>query len=304
MQTIKKNDLKYLNFSKGIGLGNFDGLHLGHMTLINTLIDQSISMGIKSMVYTFFDHPENVINKNTIIPNIINKETKIDVLTKTNLDYLFFEEFDEEFSKISPERFIEEILIKRLRAKIIVVGLDYNFGYKGKGNVEMMKSYSEKYDFKLIIIPPVRYRDEIISSTLIRDSVRKGNMKRAYSFLGRYFSIKGIVIHGKSIGRKLGFPTANILSNKNIVPPKFGVYFTKTLLNGKMYKSITNVGINPTFKDREFSIETFIFDFNNDIYGESIEIIFIEMIRDEIKFKNKDQLIKQIKIDVDKVKDY
>jgi len=299
MQVISKSDLYELNFSKGIGLGNFDGLHIGHMTLIDTLIKVSEDEKISSMVYTFTSHPENILRKKLITPLIITKNKKIDILKDTKLNYLYFEEFDENFSRINPENFIKDVLVEQLRAKLVVVGFDYRFGFKGKGDVNLLEMKSKEYKYKLKIIPPVRLVDNVISSTTIREKIRNGDMKSAFELIGRHFSLSGVVIHGRQMGRKLGFPTANILPDDYLVVPKFGVYITKSFVSGKYYNSVTNIGINPTFPNKGFSMETYIVDFDKDIYNTKIEVFFIERLRNELKFASMEELTNQMKIDIE-----
>jgi riboflavin kinase/FMN adenylyltransferase len=302
MQVASKFELENLKVEKGIGLGNFDGLHIGHMTLIDRLINESMNLKVKSMIYTFINHPQNIINKKFMTPQIMTKSGKIDFLTDTGLDYIYFQEFNDSFLRMEPIDFLKKILIDKLNAKIIVVGFDYRFGYKGKGSIDFLRKYENIYDYKLIVIPPVRINDTIVSSTLIRNKIKSGDLKSVKQLMGRYYSISGDVITGRRIGRKLGFPTANITLKKSCVIPKYGVYSTNVRLNGIEYKGLTNVGINPTFKDRDFSIETYIIDFEGDIYGKKLDVEFVLRLRDEIKFNNKEDLIEQIKKDINMVR--
>lgn len=306
METIYASNSDY-NFEKptGIGLGNFDGLHIGHMTLINTLINESILNSLESVVYTFKKHPENIIKKKLFTPLIITMEKKIELLNQTDLDYTYFEEFDEEYSRIKPEDFVKEILVEKLKMKLVVVGYDYRFGHKGKGDIHLLKELGEKFDFKVIIIPPVKLDNEIVSSTIIRKYIERGYVDKAFLLLGRHYSIKGQVEKGKGIGRTLGFPTANITSKNHLIFPKKGVYITKAKIEDNIYSSITNIGNNPTFgKNEDISIETFIIDFNNDIYGKEIEVFFIEKIRSEKKFSDIEELIIEMKKDLLKARNY
>jgi riboflavin kinase/FMN adenylyltransferase len=300
----KSGDERNLDFAKGIGLGNFDGLHIGHMALINTLINESKLSELKSLIFTFKNHPENILRKKLITYQITSIDKKIEVLSDTKLDYLYFEDFDEDYSRINPEQFIKDILIDRLKASLIVVGFDYRFGFKGKGDVRLLKSKAKDYKYRLIVIPPVKLKNEIVSSTLIRNKIREGNMKSVFKLMGRHFSLSGKVVTGKKMGREIGFPTANILPEEYLIMPKFGVYITKSLVNGKYYRSITNVGMNPTFMEKKVSIETYIIDFNEDIYGCNLEVFFIERLRKEEKFDTLKELTNQINADVKTVIKY
>ncbi|HHW48609.1 MAG TPA: bifunctional riboflavin kinase/FAD synthetase [Clostridiaceae bacterium] len=289
----------------GIGLGTFDGLHIGHMVLINTLINECKRTGLNSVLYTFSRHPENVLNKRIRTPLITTEAKKIELLKETALDYVFFEEFNETFSKISAENFVKNVLVDRFNIKLAVAGFNYRFGHRGLGDVKLLEKFGKVYGFKVIIVPPIKFENEVVSSTLIRNTILKGEMEKANKLLGRPFSIAGEVKGGKGIGRKLGFPTANIYPENYHVLPKEGVYITKTLVDGRFYKSITNIGSNPTFEeDNPISIETYILDFNDDIYNKKIEVFFIKEIRAEKKFINKDELIKQVKEDINRAKEF
>lgn len=298
---------RQIEFSKptGIGLGNFDGLHIAHMSLINTLISESKQEALESILYTFNKHPENIIRKKLFTPMITSVNKKIKLLELTGLDYTYFEEFDETFSRMSPEVFVRDILVNRLSMKLAVTGYDYRFGYKGQGDAEYLKELGIKYNYKVITIPQIKIGDESVSSTLVRKNVRKGNMDNAFKLLGRHYSITGIVEKGKRIGNTLGFPTANIYPEEYLLIPMDGVYVTRTLLSGKIYNSITNIGNNPTFEgQKKLSIETFILDYNEDIYGEDIEVFFLKKIRGEKKFNGREELVEQIQKDIGNAREY
>lgn len=289
----------------GVGLGNFDGLHIGHMALINTLINKSKFDGLESMIYTFTKHPENILRKKLITPLLTTESKKIQLLNETSLDYLYFEEFDEKFSRMQPEEFVEQVLVDRLNIKLAVAGFDYRFGYKGQGDTELLKKLGEKFGFKTIVIPPVKVDNEIISSTLIREQVMKGNMEKVFKLLGRHYSITGKVESGRRVGSKLGFPTANLHPEVYLILPHDGVYITKTLVDGVLHNSITNIGKNPTFEnDGKLRVETHIFNFKDEIYGKDIEVFFISMIRGEKRFSSKDELLEQVNKDISVAKSY
>ena len=284
---------------KGIGLGNFDGLHIGHMVLVNTLIAESRLFGLKSMIYTFTKHPENILRKKLFTPLLTAEGKKIELLRETSLDYLFFEEFDESFSRIKPESFVKDILVDKLNIKIAIAGFDYRFGYRGQGNTNILQKLGKLYGFKVIVIPPVKLENEIVSSTIIRDYVAKGRMDKAFRLLGRHYSITGEVKDGKRLGSKLGFPTANIHPEDYLILPRNGVYITKTLIDGSLFDSVTNIGKNPTFiENSRTSVETHILNFDRDIYNKKIEVFFIARIRGEIKFRDKNELIEQVNKDI------
>lgn len=299
MQVITNFGTDRMTQHTGVGLGNFDGLHIGHMALINTLISECRLNGLKSVVYTFTKHPDHMLRKALISPLITTNDQKTRLLSTSDLDMLYYQEFDEAYSRLSPEDFVKDVLISRLKIRLAVVGFNYRFGYMGGGDVEYLKKCGEKYGFRVIVVPPVKVNAEIVSSTLIRSYIRKGRMDRVFQLLGRHFSLYGTVVGGRRIGRTLGFPTANILAHPEMVVPANGVYITKTLLNGTWLNSITNVGIAPTVRDGSlFSIETHLLDYDEDIYGKAIEVCFIQKLRGEKRFESVESLKKQVHQDI------
>lgn len=296
-----------ISFDKpmGIGLGNFDGLHVGHMALVNTLISESKLGGYGSMVYTFTKHPENIMRKKLFTPLITTVNKKVELLQQTPLDYLYFDEFTEEFSRLEPEEFVKKILVEKLKAKLVVAGFNYCFGFKGQGEVADMKKFGEKFGFKVVTIPPIKTENEVVSSTAIRNALTKGDIRKVFKLLGRHYSITGEVVGGRRIGNTIGFPTANILPEEYLIIPPYGVYITKTLLDGKYYPSATNIGVNPTFEAlKRPTVETHILDFEEDIYGKNIEVFFLARLRGEKKFNNKDELVEQMHKDVRKTREF
>lgn len=305
MQVITSIDKNAFNKNTGVGLGNFDGLHIGHMALINTLINECKINGLQSVVYTFNKHPDTMLRKKLITPLITTNEMKTRLLSSTDLDILCYQDFDEAFSRLTPEDFIKNILVDTLRIRLAVVGFNYRFGYMGRGDTEFLKRSGEKYGFKVIVIPPVKVNSEIVSSTLIREYIKKGRIERVFQLLGRHFSLYGTVIDGKRIGRTLGFPTANIIAHPDMVVPANGVYITKTRYDDKWVNSITNVGTAPTLRNEKvFSIETHLLDVNEDIYGKDIEVCFIHKLRCEKKFESVDALKMQVENDIKKARAY
>lgn len=283
----------------GVGLGNFDGLHRGHMALINTLQSECMLHDLHSVIYTFKKHPEHILRKKLFTPLIMTMEHKARVLEKTGIGSLYFQEFDEEFSRMAPEAFIEKVLVQKMRARLVVVGFNYRFGYMGKGDAELLKKMGARLGFHVIVIPPVKVREEIVSSTLIRQYIQKGKMEKVFELLGRHFSVPGKVITGKRVGRTMGFPTANMLPERYLVMPAVGVYITRTLYQGRWYNSVTNVGRCPTVKqDAEVTLETHMMGFEGELYGQDIEVFFLMKLRNEKKFETREELISQIQQDI------
>lgn len=298
MIVLDKNSNHAILEETYIALGSFDGLHLGHLSLIDKSIELARKNNAKSMVFTFSNHPLTSINPNKAPKLIMNNEEKIEIIKKIGVDILALVEFDEEFMKISSENFVK-FLVENYNAKGIVVGFNYKFGYKNKGNINLLKELSEKYNFELYVMDAYKYKDEVISSSRIRKEIAEGDISEANTMLNRSFSIGGIVIEGKKIGRTIGFNTANLKVDVKHAIPKDGVYYTNVLWKSKMYKGITSVGNNPTVNGQELTIETYILDFSENIYGDYIQVFFVEFIRGMIKFNNVEELKAQLNKDKD-----
>ena len=282
-----------------VAMGTFDGIHKGHQEVILGAVNKAKDIGGTSMVFTFSPHPLKVITSSTG-PKLINsREEKIYFLEKLGVDIVVFANFTIDFSDLHPEKFIKNILKDILNIKELYVGFNYTFGKGGIGNTDYLKELSSKYEIAINVVPPVKADEKIISSTLIRKLITKGDIESAEKYLGHEFMISGKVIQGKKIGRKLGFPTANLKIANKVYPP-FGVYGVKVIIVGEEheYYGIMNIGVNPTLKPGEHSIEINIFNFNRDIYGESIIIKIIKFIREEKKFNGVEELKAQIKNDI------
>lgn len=282
----------------GISLGSFDGLHKGHLTLIDTLLKNCREKNLKSIIYTFSNHPREIINSKHLPKRIINRQQKIDLFNKIGIDILVMVNFDTFHRNIRAVDFVENILLEKLNMSSMTVGKDCRFGKNAEGDINLLKEFSREYDFELAIVPPVKIENEIISSTAIRNFLSQGIIEKTNMFLGRNYSITGQVVKGKQLGSKLGFPTANIEIDFSLCLPKPGVYITKTIVDKKIYNSITNVGYNPTFNEKNYNIETYVLEFNKNIYDKEVKIEFLHRIRDEIRFNNIEDLCKQINEDV------
>lgn len=292
-------ELLTINLPKPIvcGLGNFDGVHLGHQMLIKELLKQSKIRGLESAILTFEPHPAKVLNPEKSDPLIMTLKQKERVIKSFGVHNLIFAPFTKDFSQLNYKDFIYNILIKKCRVKTIVVGFNYKFGNKGEGNADILKEICGKEGIDTIIIPPVTYDGKVVSSSLIRSLIMDGNVKKAGEFMDRPFSIEGTVVCGDALGRKLGFPTANVSYSPDIVLPAHGVYATIVIWQDRTFKSITNIGTKPTFNKNQTTLEVHIFNFNKQLYGETLEVVFVEKIRDEIKFESPSELIDQVKKD-------
>ncbi|NIP30831.1 MAG: bifunctional riboflavin kinase/FAD synthetase [Candidatus Dadabacteria bacterium] len=298
---IIKNPTSSNGLLKSSGIGNFDGVHLGHKKIIQTIKDYSSTHGTKSAIITFDPHPQKVLGKRDI-SLIYPFEQKVKLLKKEGIDYLICLSFTEELSKLSAEEFIKNILVDLLRIKNIVVGPGFTFGNQRKGNIDLLKSKGIEYDFKTIVVEPAYHNNLVVSSTLIRNYIEEGAIEKANDLFGSDYFIEGVVVEGEKRGREIGFPTVNLKTNWELLP-KNGVYATYVNLDNKIHQSITNIGFRPTFGENQLLIETHIFDYSNDLYGKSIKVNFVKRLRDEKKFDAVDSLVRQIHNDVNNVKE-
>lgn len=276
-----------------VALGSFDGIHKGHLALIDKIKELSRENDSLSMVYTFKNHPRKFINKEGAPKLLITLHEKAKILENLNVDLSTFVEFDKKFMELKPEEFLEN-LIKKYNVRGIVVGFNYRFGHKNKGDVKLLKKFCELKGIESYIISPFTYKSEVVSSTRIRKDLLEGNLEDVSSMLGRYFSLSGEVVGGKKLGRTINFPTANLKNSNEIILPKIGVYYTNVEVDGKVYKGITSVGNNPTVNGKNTTVETYILGFDKDIYGHYIKLYFINKIRDEKKFDSLEELRKQL----------
>lgn len=286
-----------LDCSTYIALGSFDGLHCGHLSLIDKTIELSKANQSKSMVFTFKNHPLTIINTEAAPKLLMNNETKVSILNKLGIDYIDMVEFDKNIMQLPPEEFVSSIA-NRFNACGLIVGFNYRFGYKNLGDVELLEKLGKVYGFKLYVMEPIEYAGEPISSSRIRNVLtEEGNIKKATLMLSRPFMIEGTIIKGKQLGRKLGFPTINLDYDRSFVLPRGGVYYTNVEYMGSVYRGITNIGYNPTVQNSKLSVETFILDFSEDVYGKGVKIYFIDRIRDEKKFYSLEELSLQLSKD-------
>lgn len=296
MEIAINKDIK-IHGNTAVALGNFDGIHIGHQVLIETVVKKSKVNGLIPSVFTFNNHTSKFLKENSV-GRLLSKNRKIAILEDLDIELLYMVDFNEEIRHLSPEDFVRKILVDRLNTRLVVVGFNFRFGYKGIGDTNALVELGKQFGFDVIVIEQVIISDEVVSSSLIRQLITNGNIKKANKMLGREFIIEGKVIQGKSIGKTLGFPTANLELRCNYITPKFGVYKTYTYYMGKKYSSITNVGYNPTFGDNHITIETHILNFNGDLYNKDIKVEFEMFIREEMKFNSKEDLILQINKDI------
>ena len=306
---VKKLKL-YKNFSVSknhknsiLLIGNFDGLHIGHQKLFNFAKKYKKKYKIKIGVLTFDPMPKMFFDKKLKNFKISNLNQKINSFEKFKIDFVIIKKFDKKFSKINYIKFIDNILSKKLRPKYIFVSNNFRFGNKREGNVNKLKFFEKKYNFKIINPKPLKKKNKIISSTLIRKLISNGKINIVNRYLDRNWSIDGKVSIGRKMGRKIGFPTCNIKLNDYVIA-KPGVYAVNILINKnkKLLRGIANLGYRPTFNQKEILLEVHIFNFSRNLYNKHLTIEFIDFIRKEKKFKNINQLKKQINLDIIKAK--
>ena len=289
----------------GLTIGNFDGVHLGHRELLKKIKDECRIKSLLFVVVTFIPHPQKIIQpeKERFLINSYDQRRKL--LNSLGVDVLIEIGFTRDFSTLSPENFLRKHLLIYPELKHFYLGYDFAFGANKEGGYDLVKNLCKPLGVEVEIQPKFESLGKVVSSSLIREKVASGKINEVEQFLSRPFHLEGVVIKGEGRGKKIGFPTANIQVSGDLIVPQRGVYVTRTIYNGMTYNSITNIGYNPTFKNtQETHIETNLFDFDIDIYGENLDIEFLYKVRDEQKFSTVNELIAQIKTDVDFAKKY
>ena len=279
-------------------IGTFDGIHIGHNEILKKLIEESEKNNLPSLIVTFFPHPRMILQKSNEIKMIDTMDEKIDLLEKAGIDNLIIHPFDDNFSKIRGKEFVEDILVKKLKIKQIIIGYDHRFGKDREASVEDLKKFGLDYMFHVNEIPAQEIDSITISSTKIREAILTGDIEQCNEFLGRNFMLTGKVVYGEGLGKKMNFPTANIEIEENYkIIPKNGVYLIKTFMNSNIYFGMMNIGVRPTIGGKNKSLEIHFFNFKDDIYNKTISIEIMSKIRDEEKFSSIDKLKIQLKKD-------
>lgn len=286
-------DNEYHDFQNGtaITIGKFDGMHRGHQLLMDDIRKVALSEKYDTICFK--------ISLNT--KSIYSIKEQQDIISDMGISMLYVQEFTQEFAAVSPEEFVKKTLVDRLNVKYISVGSDFRFGNGRSGNAETLKQLGDKYGFKVNAIDKLKIDDETVSSSRIKEYMADGNMEKVAQYLGRPLFISGVVEPGKKLGRTLGYPTVNLIPEADKELPRFGVYASKVYIGDSgVYNAITNIGIRPSVDDGNApTVETFIYDFNNDIYGEKIKVTLDHFIRSERKFESFDALKNQIKKDIE-----
>jgi riboflavin kinase / FMN adenylyltransferase len=281
-------------------LGVFDGLHLGHQRIMQTVVERAKATNAVPTVITFDPHPRAVLHPENAPPLLQTLDQRLANFEVLGIEQAIVIRFDKEFAATDAETFLADIVHERLQAKEVYLGKGFFFGKNRGGNIELLRAMSKRLGFYADEVPEVRLRGTRISSSKIRQLLADGKVNLARRMLGRPYGVEGQIIHGFKRGRTIGFPTANLKPHNRVIP-KFGVYATATLINNEWRRSITNVGVRPTFDgDSEPSIESYVFDFDGDLYGDVLRVRFLHRIRDERKFSGIDELKTQIRRDTER----
>jgi riboflavin kinase/FMN adenylyltransferase len=274
-----------------VTIGTFDGVHIGHQKIIKRLINTGKFQELKSVILTFFPHPRMVLQKDSNIKLINTIDERYAILDDLGLDYLLIKKFTKEFSRLSAEDFVKQILVEKLHAKKVIIGYDHRFGRNRNADINDLKIFGETYEFDVEEISAQDINDVAVSSTKIRKALNDGNITKANNFLGYNFMLTGLVVKGKGLGKKIAYPTANIYIEEDYkIIPKQGSYIVSSVINDKAIYGMMNIGMNPTVNGNTQTIEVHFFNFDQDIYGKKIQIDLLQRIRDEEKFESVDTL--------------
>jgi riboflavin kinase/FMN adenylyltransferase len=276
-----------------VTMGNFDGLHIGHQALLRSAVQDAARLQLPSVVLTFEPHPLKILAPERAPKLILSHKDKMQQLQSCGVDAVVIQNFDEAFAQIGAADFVKEFLVQRLRVKKIWVGSDLRFGRGRRGSVADLVAFGVPLGFTVGIVEPILVGGTRVSSSCIRQLLLDGRVDEAEMLLGRYHFLSGKVVGGNRRGRELGFPTANILTRTEVVPAN-GIYATLTEWNGKRHLSVSSIGTNPTFGEGPRTVESFIFDFDREIYGESLKLLFVKRIRDERRFASVKELVAQM----------
>jgi riboflavin kinase/FMN adenylyltransferase len=285
--------------SSVLAIGNFDGIHLGHQAVLRAAVELARTRNAVSTALTFDPSPRKVLRPDSAPLRLSTNAQRMEWFNALDLEAAIVLPFTLELARLSPEQFVEQILVRDLQVKIVLVGENFHFGHKQAGNVKLLEDLGSKYGFDVVIIPPIEYRGEVVSSTIIRREVADGDLSHAGRLLGRPFALTGEVVSGTGTGRKFTFPTLNLAAEQELLPAR-GVYITRTLFEGEKCsrRSVTNIGVRPTFKGSALSVETHLLDFQGTTTPKRIEVRFWKRLREEKKFSGPEELRTQIARDI------
>ena len=290
--------------SLALSIGMFDGVHRGHQSIIKQLNTVAKAKNLESGILTFWPHPRLIFKPEDDLKLLNTLSEKSKLLEKFGVENLFLKEFDEDFRNLTGEEFVRQILVGKLQIKYLLVGYDHVFGKDRSGNFELLERLAPELDFEVEKMEAVNIHNQHISSTKVRNALLKGDIDEANLMLGYHYPVSGKVVHGKKIGRTIGYPTANIEVENLKLLPKKGAYIADVFLNGGRYKGMLSIGTNPTVGGTERTVEVYILDFDEDIYGKEITLAFREFLHDEIKFESLEKLIEKLDDDKKRTEDF
>jgi riboflavin kinase / FMN adenylyltransferase len=284
-----------------ITIGNFDGVHVGHQKIIAAVVRESQREKTIAGAVTFDPHPLRVLRPNDAPSLLMSLDQRLEAMSALGLAAVLVLRFDHALSLLSPKDFIESIVVNKLQARSVLVGGNFRFGHRGAGTVENLRNFGREFRFRVEAIDPVCIRGQVVSSTLVRNAVREGNVAWAGRLLGGPFSLRGEIRTGTGQGRRLIVPTLNLATDQEVLP-KTGVYVTQTRVNGQLYRSATNVGMRPTFNGHRLTIESHLFDFAEELTSGNMEVFFCHRLREEKKFTGPDALREQVLKDLNRAR--
>ena len=296
-------ELERLRGSLFLAIGVFDGVHRGHQAVISTSADHAATSNGTPVVVTFDPHPEKVLRPQAAPHLLSATQHKIALIRALGVEHLLIITFDKQFAATEPEDFVQKLVIHSEPLREICVGHEWSFGKNRRGNLDLLKKLGAKFNFDVVGIPPVKINGAVVSSTAIRQAIEKGDLAKAAEMLGREYTILGTVTRGDNLGKKIGFPTANLSAHSEQFPPNV-VYVAEARIDGELYRGVINLGIRPTVSSgkSERVLEIHLFDFNRDIYGHDVEVRFLKFLRPEKKLANLDALVQQIRQDVERAR--
>ena len=277
-----------------LSIGMFDGVHIGHQSIISQLNTVAKDKNLESAILTFWPHPRTIFFPNDDLKLLNTIEEKTYFLQKYSIQNLILQDFSEDFRNLTGAEFVKQILVEKLNVKHLIIGHDHTFGKNKSGNFSLLEKMAPELEFEVQQVQAVDFQEMHISSTQIRKALSVGNIKEANEMLGYTYSVSGEVVHGKKIGRTIGYPTANIAVNSMKFLPKKGAYIVDVFVKKQHLKGMLSIGTNPTVDGKLVSVEVYILNFNDDIYGEEISVNFREFLHDEIKFENLEKLIERL----------
>jgi riboflavin kinase / FMN adenylyltransferase len=284
-----------------VTIGNFDGVHLGHQKILSGVVERARANNLESAVLTFYPHPARILRPDAAPTLLMTLEQRLAAFDAMGINAALVLQFDADLAKISAEDFAKTFLVDTLRAKAVLVGENFRFGNRQGGDVALLQEIGRRSDFEVQIIPPVIQGGVVVSSTAVREALRDGRVEDVEPLLGRPFSLKGEIRPGTGKGRELVVPTLNLVTEQETLP-KIGVYTTATLVGPKIYWSVTNVGVRPTFNGQHLAIESHLFDFAEQLTSGKMEVIFLKRLRDEQKFSSPEALREQVLKDIEQAR--